>query len=501
MGLTSQIGGFWMLLVLGVLTLTTQMPVWVLLIGVASGFACLGLFMNAFALHTLSVLPLRVIGLLEHDLLQALPLYVFIGMLLQQLLVADTLFVAMRKGFTKWLGSAAADSVGTALAALGIGSLIAPMNGSVASSSMLLSRLVVPRLTHLNSARTTALIGVAATIGVVIPPSLVLILLGDTMMRSHTEATHLPGFVNSALSSTTIINTQGVFNAALLPGIAIVLLWAVVACWQSRKSDASIATVKTALHTAHTERFGLPQISLSVLTVSVILLLLVGVFTGKLFAVEAAATGALLLLCAGLLSRALTRQQWRDLLQTTLQLSGALMALLVGATVFSLIFRLFGTDRWLTETLLSSPYPPWMTAAGVLVLVAMCAWVLDAFEMIFVIIPIVAPPLIAMLGDAQQSAVLLLLVLQLSFLMPPMGYAVMIARNQSGSSSLPIRQLLTALMPFVLVQLIVLLVVFAVPQVVHLLDPPLVKTTQSSDADIVRQMQDMSAPQTIEPKP
>ncbi|MEY4911184.1 MAG: hypothetical protein RL761_847 [Pseudomonadota bacterium] len=490
MGLTGQTGGLWMLLTLGALTITTGLPVWALLIGVSSGFTMLGLLTGSLDFNTLSALPLRLVGLLENDLLQALPLYVFIGILLQRLSVADALFAVL----SRWANPA--------LAVLGVGALIAPMNGSVASSAMLLSRLLAPRLEHLNVARATALISIAATIGVVVPPSLVLILLGDAMMRAHTEETNLPGFVNTALDNPNIINTQAVFNAALLPGLAVLLLWAGVAWWQSHASvtDAARVTETTTKPICETADKTPHQTSIALLSASVILLLLTGVFTGKLFAVEAAATGGLLLIIATLLTRALNRSQWRSVLNDTLQLSGALMALLVGATVFSLIFRLFGTDRWLTAALLSSPFSPLVTAAGVLLLVALCAWVLDAFEMIFVVIPIVAPPLIAMLGDAQQSAVLLLLVLQLSFLIPPMGYAVMIARSQSSTGWLPMRQLLPALLPFVTMQLAVLVLVFAVPQAVHQLDSPATRTERASDADIVRQMQDMSAPRDFERK-
>jgi hypothetical protein len=108
----------------------------------------------------------------------------------------------------------------------------------------------------------------------------------------------------------------------------------------------------------------------------------------------------------------------------------------------------------------------------VLLLVALCAWVLDAFEMIFVIVPIVAPALIARLGDAQQAAVLLLLVLQLSFLIPPMGYAVLMARARSGLPAISSRRLLGALWPMLLVQVMLTAAVFAFPATVHWLDAP-----------------------------
>jgi len=471
MTLLGPSAGVWMLLALGGLTVTTGLPVWALLVGVASAFATAGLATGVMDLNILSAMPSRLVGLLESDLLQALPLYVFVGLLLQRLAVAQALFSVL----ARWLSPL---GCGPALAALGLGALVAPMNGSVASSSALLARLVAPRLGGMDAARSTALVSVAATIGVVVPPSLVLILLGDAMMRAHTEASNLPGFV---LGTARIINTQDVFHAALLPALAILLLWAAVARWQSRDFRPALPTVTRT------------QTLVAVLSASAIVVLLAGVFTGKLFAVEAAATGGMALVLATLLTRALTGAQWKALLADTLALSGALMALLVGATVFSLVFRLLGTDRWIAELLLASPWPPALSAAAVLLAVGLCAWVLDAFEMIFVVIPIVAPPLIAMLGDAQQAAVLLLLVLQLSFLIPPMGYAVMMARARA-TEAVSGRRLVRALAPYVLVQLALVVAVFVLPWVVHQLDAPVPVVAQDSEADIVRQMQEMTQP-------
>ena len=476
-GLSGMAGttGLWMLLALGVLIVATGLPVWALLIGTASLFAALGLAAGVIDLNVLAVLPARMVGLLEHDLLQALPLYVLVGVLLQRLTVADAMFSSLSHLFRR---TGARD----ALAALGVGALIAPMNGSVASSSALLSRLVAPRLGQLDAARATALISVAATIGVVVPPSLVLILLGDAMLRAHLEASNLPGFV---LGAQRIINTRDVFNAALLPALSVLLLWALLAGWQGRKNhrNVPVAPVKQA------------QLAIFIVVSSVILLLLGGVFTGQLFAVEAAATGGVLLMTVALATRALSWGGLRSVLADTLALSGALFALLVGASTFSLVFRLLGTDRWIAGAVLASTLSPLATAALVLLGVALCAWVLDAFEMIFVIIPIVAPPLIAKLGDAQQTAVLLLLVLQLSFLIPPMGYAVLMARTRSGLAAVSTRAIWRSLWPFALVHIALIATVFIVPQVVHQLDAPAGAASQSAPAsaqDIEKLMEEMS---------
>ncbi|MBC7437042.1 MAG: TRAP transporter large permease subunit [Bdellovibrionales bacterium] len=499
MNLLGSSAGIWMLLALGVLTVTTGLPVWALLIGVASAFAVAGLAAGVIDLNILSALPSRLVGLLEHDLLQALPLYVLVGVLLQRLPIADAIFTSLAR-LLRPLGAA------PSLAALGVGALVAPMNGSVASSSALLSRLVGARLAHLAPSRAISLGAVAATIGVVVPPSLVLILLGDAMLRAHTEASNLPGF---KLGTQRIINTQDVFHAALLPALGVLALWGMVAWWQGRGQVVGAPAQGAPAQGA--QACPSPQPSpqrgegasalLALAATAVILGLLAGVFTGKLFAVEAAATGGCLLVLGALASRSLSWPQWRGVMADTLALSGALIALLAGATVFSLVLRLFGTDRLLAETLLSTTLPPQLAALLVLLLVTLCAWVLDAFEMIFVVIPIVAPPLVAMLGDAQQAAVLLLLVLQLSFLIPPMGYAILMARARAASEPVALRQTLwqifPALLPYILAQLALACVVFLVPQSVHLLDGPQPTAQESAPAsqqDIEKQMREMAAP-------
>ena len=479
MNLFGNMAGLWMLGVLGVLILTTGLPVWALLVGVASMFAAAGLATGVMDVHILQALPARTVGLLENDLLQALPLYAFIGFLLQRLTVADALYTTLLRLFRP-LGGA------HALAALGVGVLTAPTNGSVASSSALLSRLVAPRVAHLGAAQAVSIVSVAATIGVVVPPSLVLLLLGDAMLMAHLEASNLPGYLNAG---QRMVNTQDVMHAALLPALCVLVLWALVAWWNTRdlKENKPAAQLKPA------------QAAIALIAGGTIVLLLTGVFTGKLFAVEAAATGGVLLIAFTLASRSLRLSDWTSVCADSLALSGALFALLVGATTFSLVFRLFGTDRWLNSLLLGSTLPPLATAALILLAVGVCAWVLDAFEMIFVVVPLVAPVLIARLGDAQQAAVLLLLILQLSFLIPPMGYAVLMARARSGLV-LPNRRLLKALWPMLLVQILVTALVFALPQTVHWLDAPAAVLTDAplSPDDIERQMREMSGVDAVD---
>ncbi len=471
--------GLLMLALLAVLILQTGLPVWALLLGVSSLFAVAGVWMDVINVGLLTAAPSRIVGLLEHDLLQALPLYVLVGVLLQRLAVADAVFSTAEQIYTK-LGTKGAS---TSLAALTTGVLIAPMNGSVASSAALLSRLVAPRLHHTPPAQATALVAAAATVGVVVPPSLVLLLLGDAMMRAHTEASNLPGY---AAAGQRIINTQDVLYAALLPAALVVLGWMVVVALKARARPEPLAQrqpIKPASSTVT-----------AIVAVLVIVSLLAGVFTGKLFAVEAAAAGGCLLIGFALLTRKLNHLDWQAVVSDTLAMTGALFALLVGATVFSLVFRGWGTDRWLADLLLDTRMAPMVMALCILLGVMVCACVLDAFEMIFVIIPIIAPTLVLRLGDAQLAAVLLLLVLQLSFLLPPMGYAVLMARSRSGFAAVSHGAIFRQIAPYAAVLLLLIAMVWLKPALVHQLDKPQAApqpVDAASQADIIQKIQEM----------
>ena len=466
--------GLAMLVLLAILVAGTGLPVWALLIGVASLGATVGMASGVLDAGVLGAAYPRLVNLLEHDLLQAMPLYVFLGFLLQRLPVAD----ALVRCFSRLLRGTGA---GAALSAFASGALLAPMNGSVASSSALLSRLVAPRLSGLAPARALSLVAAAATIGVVVPPSLVLLLLGDAMLRAHTEAANL---ATAAFAGQRIVNTQDVLHAALLPAVAVLVLWALVAWRQGRQARSATAT--------DLERPLAPrEILLGTGAILGVLFLLVGVFTGRLLAVEAAATGGCVLAVLAVLTRSLDARAWRDVLLDTLALGGALFALLVGATTFSLVFGLFGTGAWLAQVTAGVPG----SSLLLLLAVAACAWILDAFELIFVIVPIVAPLLVVQLADAQQVAVLLLLVLQAGFLLPPLGYAILMTRSHARLPAVSTRALLLAVAPYVAVQLLVGTVVYLFPATVHKLDTAgeqsIAPTGNESDEDLVRRMREM----------
>jgi TRAP-type mannitol/chloroaromatic compound transport system permease large subunit len=439
-------GGLWMLGAMALLLVVTGLPAWMLLIGVSSGAAIIGVMSGAFPVDLLTALPSRILGLLESDLLQALPLYALMGVLLNRLSLAEVWFRAGRRLLRRT--PAASD-----LTALGLGVLLAPMNGSVGASVAMLGRTVLPRLDAAAPERGAALVCVASTLGIVIPPSLVLVLLGDAMMRAHTEA------VNSTGALVRIINTQDVFHAAL-PAAAMFLFLAVLLTWWNGRT-----CVETRVPQAPPESPKAREWLVAGITSAFVLTLLLLVATGRLYAVEAAATGGMALLLFGTLTGSLNRHVLTEVLRDTLALTGALFALLVGATTFTLLVRALGTDRWVADIFTSLGGGQWLPLALGLGVLALCALVLDAFEIIFVVIPVVMPPLLTCVPDATWVAVLALLVLQMSFLLPPLGYALLMVRG-FVKNPLSTRLLAGALAPYLLAQVVVLALVLAFPTLV-----------------------------------
>ena len=434
-----EAAGLWMLAAVAIVMAATGLPAWISLTAVTLAFAAFGIARGAFDASILSALNGRIVGLLENDLLQALPLFVLMGMLIYRLPLAATMFRAGSRGL-RWTRR------GTPLAALGLGVLFAPMSGSVGASVAMLTRIVQPRLeaSRMSAERNVALICTSATLGVVIPPSLVLILLGDAMMRAHTEASHV------AHLSARILNTQDIFHGALVPGALLVALC--IAVTLAMRASAPEGEDRVSGREAAT----------AIVAALAIVALLGAVALGYLYAVEAAAAGGVALVIYGLATRSLDRAAIAEITSDCLSVTGALFALLLAATFFTLVQRAFGTDRWISAVLADAGLGPDASLAAYLAMLATCALVLDAFEMIFVVVPLLAPAVLTRVADAPWVAVLTLLILQASFLLPPFGYAVLMARSRSHQK-VGTRALAMALLPYVAAQLLVVAAVIAFP--------------------------------------
>ena len=437
--------GIALLLLVGAGIVGTGLPAAIILMAAATLGAVTGVATNTIPVPLLGALTSRLINLFENDLLQALPLYVMMGLLLDRLPVANSLYQASNAALSRTRSA-------PMISGVVLGALLGPMNGSVGASVLGLSRVVSPRLTAegVPAAQRDALIAVASTLGVLVPPSLVLILLSDAMLSAHTIAVTQTG------RGDRVINTQDIFHAALLPAALCFLLCMIVA-W---------AVGRNLKRAPRPEPLRVGEALLAGFSLSAVVLLLGGVAAGYFYAVEAAAMGACALLVAGFVSRSLTRSALGSLLHEVMGMTGALFALLVAATTFTLILRLLGTDHLVTSVIDDIPGGDFAAVVIVLAAIGLCAFVLDAFVIIFVIIPILLPPLLIRVADARWVAVLVLLTLQSSFLLPPFGYALMMVR---GTARQPARfpLFVRALIPFLVAQWMLLGAVLAFPALVH----------------------------------
>ena len=492
--------GIALLVMVGAGIVLTGLPAAFVLMMMASFGACAGVAAGAIDPATLWALPSRLINLLESDVLQALPLYVTMGLLLDRLPVADALYRAAQSVLPR-------KSSAPLVSGMLLGALLGPMNGSVGASVLALSRVVAPRLKAegIAAPHRHAVVAVASTLGVLVPPSLVLVLLSDAMLSAHTIAVTATG------RADRVVNTQDIFHAALLPGGLFLLLCLALSGFIGR-SATSTADLKSLHHKrrtrsgtsdrqsgTRTNKFAgahdfpkfvmvgaamehelrkvgtsLPERAplsaaqgwIAAAALAFLLVLLGGVALGYFYAVEAAAMGAFALLVAGLVSGRLPRKVLSELLGDAIALTGALFSLLLAATTFTMVLRLLGTADLAGQMVSSIPGGDVAAVAVVLGLIAFSAFVLDAFEIIFVIVPIVIPPLLIRVADARWVAVLVLLTLQSSFLLPPFGYALMTVRGVL-KEHVAFGTFMRALAPFLAAQWLLLLTVLFFPQLTH----------------------------------
>lgn len=440
--------GVALLVLVGAGIVCTGLPAAFVLIAAATIGAALSVASGTISFGLLWALPSRLTDLLDSDLLQALPVYVTMGLLLGRLPVAGALYSACNAMLPR---KASAPLISSMM----LGALLGPMNGSVGASVLGLSRVISQRLDAegVTPATRDAIIAVASTFGVLVPPSLVLLLLSDAMLSAHMFAALQTG------RGDRVINTQDVFHAALVPAVLFIVLCVVL---------VSVAG-RGAADTPRREPLTLGEGMLAGFALAALVGLLGGVATGYFRAVEAAATGAFVLLLACLFTGRLRGIALRTLLRDAIAITGALFTLLLAATTFTLVLRLLGTDRLASNLVAAIPGSDHLAIAAVLGLIGMCAFVLDAFEIIFVIVPILIPPLLVRVADVRWVSVLVLLTLQSSFLLPPFGYALMMVRG-SVRDPAPFGAFLRALLPFLLAQWLLLLLVFFAPGLVHVIE-------------------------------
>jgi tripartite ATP-independent transporter DctM subunit len=424
-------------------------PVAFTLVGTALFMAAIGSLLGVFDFHLLSALPLRVIGLMENDLLQAVPLFLYFGLVLER----TTLAADLLEGISSLFGRRAG---GIGIASFIVGALLAPMTGAVGATVLTIGLLSLPSMLNAgyDNRLASGIVCSAGTLGTILPPSIVLILLSNFMQSATVEAQLARG--DTVVHPLTIedVYLGALCPAALVLGLAVGYV-AMVAYFRPERCPPSPTQSLT---------FG-SLIFRLVLPLALIAALLGVVVTGWMFTVEAAASGAIGATLYALARRQLTLRRIAETLQSVMKLAAMVFMLLIGATTFSLVFRGFSGDLYVTHLLSSLPGG---TVGPVAVVMAVCfalGFFLDAFEIIFLIVPISMPALLFLGADPVWLAVLLAITLQTSFLHPPLGFALYFMRSVAPRS-ISTGDIYWGAVPFIVVQLIVLALVWAQPNIV-----------------------------------
>ncbi len=435
------------------LALPLGFPVGFTLIGVAMGIALLAKSLGLADISYLSSMPFRLMGLMENDLLQAMPLFIYFGIILDKTSLAANMLDTAARLFGRRAG-------GLGFATIGIGALIAPTTGAVGATVLTLGLLALPRLLDAGYDRRAAvgLVTTVGTYGTVLPPSIVLIILADLMRTARSEAMGL----GSAVTSGPVQATE-LYRAMLVP---VGLLVAAHGAMLLMRAILRPATVPPP--TGHDQFPSFSEILLRlVLPAGFLAALLGSIITGLTQTVEAAALGALVVTFFAVFSGKLTWADYLACLQRTTKLVAMIFLLLIGASTFSLVFRGLNGQSLVYHAVSALPFGMEISCAIVFAAIFGLGFFLDALEILTLAMPIAMPPLLALGADPLWLAVLAALTIQTSFLTPPSGFALFFMRSVAPPS-IKAMDIYRGVMPYVGLQLVVLTLVWALPWLTRL---------------------------------
>ena len=427
-------------------------PVAFTLAGVSLGFAGLGAALGIMNLALLGALPARIFGIMTNDVLLAIPLFIFMGVMLERSRVAEELLETMGRLFARLPG-------GLGVSVILVGVLLAAAKGVVGATTVTMGLIVLPTMLRhgYDKALAAGTVAATATLAQIFPPATVLVLLGDQLSNSFQAAQLAKG--NFAPQTITVAD---LFAGAICPALVLVLFYLLyviaVAVIRPMKSPAIAADPAAPAGAA----FGARLISALVAPFALILAVLGSILAGIATPTEAASVGAV-----GAILLAVRKAGAKGLLlpvmMRTTQITSMIFVILVGATVFSLVFRGLGGDDLVARTLTNLPGGLAGAVLAVMVAVFLLGFVMDAFEIIFVVVPIVAPVLLQMPGvDPVWLGIMLAVNLQTSYMHPPLGPTLFYLRGVAPPE-VTTRDIYLGIIPFVLIQLAMLIALWFAP--------------------------------------
>ena len=444
-----------LLFFLVVAALLAGYPVAFTLAGVSLIFASVAALLGHFDMGYLAALPNRVFGTMNNETLIAVPLFIYMGLVLERARIADDLLETLGMLFGRVRG-------GLAVSVVVVGALLAASTGIVGATVVTMGLLSLPvMLRHGYDPKVaTGTISASGTLGQIIPPSIILVLLGDVLSSSYQQAQLRQGNY-----SPDTVSVGDLFIGALVPGLLLVaayIVYVLLKAWLSPASMPALPRGEVVLGKAAMARrlFGALVVPL-VLILAVLGSILAGLATPT----EAAAVGAVGAMILAMFRRALTLERLRDVMRGTVRLSSMVFLILIGASVFSLVFRGLGGDDLVHGMLTDLPGGTMGALALVMLALFLLGFIIDFIEITYIVVPIVAPALLAMGLDPVWLGVMIALNLQTSFLTPPFGFALFYLRGVSPPQ-VATADIYRGVVPFVIIQLAMLVVLTKWPSLV-----------------------------------
>ena len=434
------------------LALMAGYPVAFTLGGMSLRFAGAGIALDLFDPSFLGALPSRLFGTMNNQTLLAVPLFVFMGVMLEKSRIAEDLLDAMSRLFGGLRG-------GLAFSVCIVGALLAASTGIVGATVVTLGLLALPTMLRrgYDSSIATGTLAATGTLGQIIPPSIILVLLGDVLSNAYQQAQTRMG-----IFSPKTVTVSDLFIGSLVPGLMLVglyLLYLVgVAIWQPHKLPALSREERAEVSWRGVLMSLLPPL---LLIMSVLGSILAGIATPT----EAAAVGALGATLLALAKRQLGIGKLREVAQATTEISAMVFMILLGASIFSLVFRGYGGDDLIHHLFDQLPGGVFTATLVVMLVIFFLGFILDFIEITFVVVPIVGPVLLSMGLDPVWLGVMIALNLQTSFLTPPFGFSLFYLRGVTPAS-VPTSAIYRGVLPFIAIQILMLIIAACWPGLV-----------------------------------
>ncbi|KAA0874699.1 TRAP transporter large permease [Nitrincola tapanii] len=428
-------------------------PVAFSLAGTSVIFAAIGHALGVFDLSNFSSLAPRYIGVMLNEVLVAVPLFIFMGMMLERSGIAEQLLITMGRLFGKMRG-------GLGLSVIVVGALLAASTGIVGATVVTMGLLSLPAMMRAgyDPKLSTGVICASGTLGQIIPPSTVLIFMGDMLAGVNQQVQMSKG--NFA---PTPVSVGDLFAGAFIPGLLLVAIYMCFMIYKSiRHPETCPALEVTAEEKARLKR----DVLVTLLPPLVLIIAVLGsILGGVATPTESASVGAVGAMILAAFRGRLNFSNLRQVMFATANTTTMIFIILIGASVFSLVFRMMGGEELVSDFLNSLPGGKVGAIIFVMLLMFLLGFILDTFEIIFLVIPITAPILLMMDIDPIWLGVMVAVNLQTSFLTPPFGFSLFYLRGVAPDA-ITTRHIYQGALPFVGLQVLIIALLILFPGLV-----------------------------------